>query len=112
MIEQTHVKVNSLWLPAGSHTETAVRLSGLAVPSIEYRDYKIVEADPLTALDSTVATKPVLDQLAVPNRERASTMSLCFSMNQLAEQLKIAPPCAFNFDANTSTNTYVLSLIV
>ena len=63
MIERTHVKVNSLWLPAGSHTETAVRLSGLAVPSIEYRNYKIVEADPLTALDSTVAAKPALDQL-------------------------------------------------
>jgi hypothetical protein len=63
MIEQTYVKVDSFWLPAGSRTETIVRLSGLAVLSIEYRDYKIVEADPPMALDSTVAAKPALDQL-------------------------------------------------
>jgi hypothetical protein len=68
MIEQTYVKVDSFWLPASSRTETVVRLSGLAVLSVVYRDYKIVEADPLMALDSTVAAKPALDQLAVPDK--------------------------------------------
>lgn len=50
MIEQTYAKVNNFWLPAYSHTETTVRLSGLAVLSIEYNDYKITEADRLPAL--------------------------------------------------------------
>ena len=66
MIEHTYVKVDNFWLPASSRTETAVRLSGLAVLSIEYRDYRIT--DPLTALNSTVVTKPVPDQLGVPDK--------------------------------------------
>jgi hypothetical protein len=65
MIEHTYVKVDNFWLPARSRTETEVRLSGLAVLSIEYRDYKITRADPLTALNSTAVTKPVLDQSGV-----------------------------------------------
>jgi hypothetical protein len=68
MIEHTYVKVDNFWLPAGSRTETEVRLSGLAVLSIEYKDYKITRADPLTALNSTAVTKPVLDQLGVPGK--------------------------------------------
>jgi hypothetical protein len=68
MIEHTYVKVDSFWLPAGSRTETEVRLSGLAVLSIEYRDYKITRADPLTALNSALETKPVLDQLGAPGK--------------------------------------------
>jgi hypothetical protein len=58
MIEHTYVKVDNFWLPASSRTETAVRLSGLAVLSIEYRNYKITAAGPLTALNATVVTKP------------------------------------------------------
>jgi hypothetical protein len=49
MIEQTYAKVNNFWLPAHSHTETTVRLGGLAALSIEYNDYKITKADPLPA---------------------------------------------------------------
>jgi len=59
---------DGFWLPAGSRTETVVRLSGLAVLSIEFRDYKIVEADALVALDPTVAAKPALDQLDSPDK--------------------------------------------
>jgi hypothetical protein len=69
IIEQTYVKVDSFWLPAGSRTETAVRFSGLAVLSIEYRNYKIVEADPLMAVDSTVATRPAVGQLDAPDNQ-------------------------------------------
>jgi len=68
MIEQTYVKVDDFWLPAGSRTETAVRLSGLAVLSIEYRDYKITGAAPLTALNSRAVIKPMPDQLGVPDK--------------------------------------------
>lgn len=68
MIEHTYGKVDNFWLPASSRTETVVRLSGLAVLSIEYRNYKITGADPLTALNSTVVTKPVVDQLGVPDK--------------------------------------------
>jgi hypothetical protein len=68
MIEHTYVKVDNFWLPAGSRTETAVRLSGLAVLSIEYRDYKITGANPSTALDSRVVAKPVLGQLGVSDK--------------------------------------------
>jgi len=50
VIEQTYAKVNNFWLPAYSRTQTEVRLSGHAVLSIEYKDYQIIEADPLPAL--------------------------------------------------------------
>jgi hypothetical protein len=53
VIEQTYAKVNNFWLPAYSRTQTEVRLSGHAVLSIEYRDYQIIEADPLPALGHT-----------------------------------------------------------
>jgi hypothetical protein len=53
VIEQTYAKVNNFWLPAYSRTQTEVRLSGHAVLSIEYRDYQIIEADPLPALGRT-----------------------------------------------------------
>jgi hypothetical protein len=46
MIEQTYVKVESFWLPAGSRTETVVRLGGLELLSIVYRDYKIRSRPP------------------------------------------------------------------
>jgi len=49
IIEQTYAKVNNFWLPAFSRTETEVRLSGHAVLTIEYKDYKIIKADPLPA---------------------------------------------------------------
>jgi hypothetical protein len=68
MIEQTYVKVDDFWLPAGSRTETVVRLTGLAVLSIEYRNYQITGVDPLTALNSAVVPKPVVDQLGGPDK--------------------------------------------
>jgi hypothetical protein len=49
VIEQTYAKVNNIWVPACSRTETEVRLSGHAVLSIEYKDYEIIKADPLPA---------------------------------------------------------------
>jgi hypothetical protein len=67
-IEHTYVKVDHFWLPAGSRTETEVRLSGLAVLSIEYKDYTITRADPLTALNSTAVTQPVLEPLGAAGK--------------------------------------------
>jgi hypothetical protein len=42
-----YVKVDGFWLPVENHSESVIRLGGKAVLSIEYRDYKIVEATPL-----------------------------------------------------------------
>jgi|SRR5271167_2477728 len=42
-----YVKVSDFWLPAENHSESVIRLGGKAILSIEYRDYKIVEASPL-----------------------------------------------------------------
>ncbi len=53
VIEQTYAKVSNFWLPAFSRTQTEVRLSGHAILSIEYKDYQILEADPLPAFGHT-----------------------------------------------------------
>jgi hypothetical protein len=53
VIEHQYEKVNDFWLPAHSRTETEVRLNGHAVLTIEYKDYQIKEADPLSALGPT-----------------------------------------------------------
>ncbi|MGA7892979.1 MAG: hypothetical protein WCA49_07135, partial [Candidatus Sulfotelmatobacter sp.] len=43
-IEHRYVKVNEFWLPAENHTESTIRLGGVAILSIEYKDYRITKA--------------------------------------------------------------------
>jgi hypothetical protein len=51
-IETLYVNVNDFWLPAYNHSVTAVRLGGHADFSIEYKDYRITGASPLSRLSS------------------------------------------------------------
>lgn len=51
-IEHRYVKVNDFWLPAENHTESAIRLGGVATLSIEYKDYKIIKATSLRSVES------------------------------------------------------------
>jgi hypothetical protein len=46
-VSHRYVKVDDFWLPAENHSESVIRLGGKATLSIEYRDYKIIEATPL-----------------------------------------------------------------
>ena len=46
-VSHKYIKVDDFWLPAENHSESLIRLGGKATLSIEYRDYKIVEATPL-----------------------------------------------------------------
>ena len=57
-VSHKYVKVDDFWLPAENHSESLIRLGGKATLSIEYRDYKIVEATPVNqpAHAQTVAT--------------------------------------------------------
>jgi hypothetical protein len=57
-VSHKYVKVDDFWLPAENHSESVIRLGGKATLSIEYRDYKIVEATPLNqpARAQTMAT--------------------------------------------------------
>jgi len=57
-VSHKYVKVDDFWLPAENHSESLIRLGGKATLSIEYRDYKIVEATPLNqpAHAQTMAT--------------------------------------------------------
>jgi hypothetical protein len=49
--------VDDFWLPAENHSESVIRLGGTATLSIEYRDYRIVEATPLNQTEAqTMAT--------------------------------------------------------
>ena len=48
-IAHKYVKVNDFWLPAENRTQSVIRLGGTASLSIEYQDYKILEASPLRA---------------------------------------------------------------
>ena len=56
-IAHKYVKVNNFWLPAENHTESRIRLGGVATLSIEYKDYKIIKAIPFNAVQ-TVAQMP------------------------------------------------------
>jgi hypothetical protein len=56
-VSHRYVKVDDFWLPAENHSESLIRLGGKATLSIEYRDYKIVEATPLNQTEAqTMAT--------------------------------------------------------
>jgi hypothetical protein len=46
-VEHNYEKVGDFWLPAQNRTESVVRLGGVARLSIEYKDYKILKAEPL-----------------------------------------------------------------
>ena len=48
-IEHHYEKVDGFWLPAKNHTESWLRLGGRAILSIEYKDYKVIQAAPLRA---------------------------------------------------------------
>jgi len=48
-IAHRYMKVDDFWLPAENHTESFIRLGGKATLSIEYQDYKIIKALPLSA---------------------------------------------------------------
>jgi outer membrane lipoprotein-sorting protein len=48
-IAHRYVKVDDFWLPAENHSESFIRLGGKATLSIEYQDYKIIKATPLSA---------------------------------------------------------------
>lgn len=57
-IEYRYMKLNDLWFPAENHTESWIRLGGRASLSIEYKDYKITEATPVSAREDAMVVAP------------------------------------------------------
>jgi len=57
-IEHRYTKVNDFWLPAENHTESAIRLGGVATLSIEYKDYRNLKAEPKRNADNNAAAAP------------------------------------------------------
>lgn len=43
-VDHNYAKVDGYWLPAENHTESIIRIGGIATLSIEYKDYKIPRA--------------------------------------------------------------------
>lgn len=59
-INHTYTKVGDFWLPEENHSESSIRFGGHAVLTIEYKDYKIVDAAPVNStgyLQQTYKTK-------------------------------------------------------
>jgi hypothetical protein len=54
-IEQVYTKVNDFWLPAFNRSASTIRLGGRANFSIEYKDYQITAANPLSKPNRTIA---------------------------------------------------------
>jgi hypothetical protein len=53
---QQYEKIGDFWLPLENRTESSIRMGGRAVLSIEYKDYKFIQATPIeSAGDSTNA---------------------------------------------------------
>jgi Outer membrane lipoprotein-sorting protein len=59
-IRHAYKKIDGFWLPALNHSQSFMRIGGSAELSIEYKDYKITDADPLPEAPS--ASKPVAVQ--------------------------------------------------
>jgi hypothetical protein len=55
-IEHNYMKVGDFWLPAENRTESVIRLGGVANLSIEYKNYRILKAEPLP--DEKAESKP------------------------------------------------------
>ncbi|HEV3306352.1 MAG TPA: hypothetical protein VGZ91_07930 [Candidatus Sulfotelmatobacter sp.] len=55
-VEHSYVKIGDFWLPAENHTESLIRLGGVATLSIAYENYKILKAEPLPS--SKAPSKP------------------------------------------------------
>jgi hypothetical protein len=49
-VKHRYIKVSDFWLPAENRTESWIRLGGQANLWIEYKDYKITKATPLSAI--------------------------------------------------------------
>lgn len=57
--------MDDFWLPAENKTDSLIRMGGHAVLSIEYQDYKIIQAGPATAAGSA-ANGPAVAKAALP----------------------------------------------
>jgi hypothetical protein len=56
-VEHVYAKVNDFWLPARNHSVTAIRLGGHADLAIDYRDYQITSASPVSRLTDTAKSR-------------------------------------------------------
>jgi hypothetical protein len=59
-INHKYTKVGDFWLPGENHSESWIRFGGHAVLTIEYKDYKIIDAAPVNSigyLQQTYKTK-------------------------------------------------------
>ena len=54
-IEHKYVKVDDFWLPAENHSESLIRLGGRATLTINYKDYKVLAAQPINRIKSSDA---------------------------------------------------------
>jgi hypothetical protein len=67
-IAHKYKKVDSFWLPEQNHTESSIRLGGRATLTIDYKDYKIIQAGPAVpvaaAANPTMATVDDLTPVA------------------------------------------------
>jgi outer membrane lipoprotein-sorting protein len=59
-IQHRYEKVGDFWLPAENHTQSVIRLGGIATLTIEYEDYKVIKAAPVRS------SKINGEQLGVP----------------------------------------------
>jgi outer membrane lipoprotein-sorting protein len=50
-IDHSYEKVGDFWLPAQDHTDSQIRLGGEAMLSIDYQNYAITSASPLTGTE-------------------------------------------------------------
>jgi hypothetical protein len=51
-VHHRYQKVDDFWLPAENETESWIRMGGHALLSIEYKEYRIIEAAPLRPAES------------------------------------------------------------
>ena len=52
-IEHVYIKVDDFWLPQRNHSVSRIRLGGQADLTIDYTDYQITDANPLTNLQAS-----------------------------------------------------------
>jgi hypothetical protein len=60
-IHYTYIKVGDFWLPRENYTVSNIRFGGHAVLSIQYQDYRITDARPLSRPAPATARLPLAD---------------------------------------------------
>ena len=94
-IEQSYIKVSDFWLPEWNHSIASIRLGGRAELTIEYNNYQITAADPVSKIARSSGTDRARDCSETSPRDStgASSCTSAVSSDRNQRPFPDHPPC-------------------